>query len=322
MANEFRIKHGLIVTGSSYFSESMFAPNLPEETSPDDYITWRQSDGRFEITPKGAAASVLAIGCWDYAGYSITPTSGEFTIRGNGSDDLETATVLQFHKTDKNSTDQSSYFNNIGSGTVLTFTTQTGIIKFQVQGFTLNGNVYWFTVVHLTGTEELSASEEICLTTTAITSGGSNSTSGTSGGGSSLNTSNCVLYEMAASFANVNAGSGFDGTAVFNNPPGFSYPLGEISTSTAGIFVDAISANPNSQTSVVFWSQTIGGTSSSPSLIKISYTNFVTYFTAFITLGPGGQGVTGSSMYVDLTYSSGDINYTIQTGDIFTICPG
>jgi hypothetical protein len=98
----------------------MFAPNLPEETSPDDYITWRQSDGRFEITPKGAAASVLAIGCWDYAGYGTTPTSGEFTIRGNGSDDVETATVLQFHKTDKNSTDQSSYFNNIGSGTGVT----------------------------------------------------------------------------------------------------------------------------------------------------------------------------------------------------------
>ena len=324
MANEFRIKHGLIITGSSYFSESMFAPNLPEETAPDYYITWRQSDGRFEVTPKGDAASVLAIGCWDYSGYSDTsPGTGEFSLRGDGSNNFEAATVLYLNKTDKNGTDQSTYFNNIGPGSVLTFTTTNNIVKFEVTGVSVSNNVYSFAVQNLSGAEALTIGEEVCLTATAVSSGGSSSTtSGTSGGGSSLNSGQCAIYEMAASFANVNAGSGYDGTAVFNNPPGFAYPLGEITTATAGIFVDAVSYGPNSKTSVVYWGQTLGAVSSNPGLIKISYLNLTTYFTAFITLGPGGQGVTGSSMYIDLTYVSGDTNYTIPTGATFTVCPG
>ena len=327
MANEFRIKHGLIVTGSSYFSESMFAPNLPEETSPDYYITWRQSDGRFEVTPKGDAASVLAIGCWDYSGYSdTTPGNGEFSLRGDGTNNFEAASILYFNKLDSNGDDQSTYFNNIGPGSVLTFTTTNNIVKFDITGVTVSGNTYSFTVNNLSGAETLTIGEEVCLTATAVSSGGSSvSTSGTSGGGSSLNSPQCAIYEMAASFANVNAGSGYDGTAVFNNPQGstgFTYPLGKIDQNTAGIFVDYISYGPNPKTSVAFFSQTLGAISTSPSLIKISYLNLTTFFTAFITLGPGGQGVTASSMYVDLTYVSGDTNYTIPTGATFTVCPG
>ena len=327
MANEFRIKHGLIVTGSSYFSESMYAPNLPEETAPDYYITWRQSDGRFEVTPKGDAASVLAIGCWDYSGYADTsPGTGEFSLRGNINNNFEEAVFLYFNKTDNNSTDQSTYFNNIGPGSVLTFTTTNNIVKFEVTGVSVSNNVYNFAVNNLSGAENLTVGEEVCLTATAVSSGGgSTSTSGTSGGGSSLNSGNCAIYEMAASFANVNAGSGYDGTAVFNNPQGstgFTYPLGKIDQNTTGIFVDAISYGPNFKSSVVFWSQTLGAISTNPSLVKISYLNLTTTFSAFITLGPGGQGVTSSSMYIDLTYVSGDTNYTIPTGATFTVCPG
>ena len=332
MANEFRIKHGLIVTGSSYFSESMYAPNLPEETAPDYYITWRQSDGRFEVSPKGAAASVLAIGCWDYAGYSTTPSAGEFSLRGNGSNNLETAVVLQLHKTDNSAKDQSTYFNNIGPGSVLTFTTQTTVVKFEVTGVTVNGSVYWFSVTNLSGTEELTASEEICLTATAVASGGSSSTtSGTSGGGTSLNSAQCAIYKMANTYAEVNSGSTtlYKGTAIFNNPyggGGFGIPLGKIDQNTAGIFVDNVTWLPNTAnnvgaSSIAFWSVTLAALSTSPAQIKISYLNLTTYFTAFIALGPGGQGVTSNSMYIDLTYVSGDTNYTIPAGATFTVCP-
>jgi len=333
MANEFRIQHGLIVTGSSYFSESMYAPNLPEETAPDYYITWRQSDGRFEVTPKGAAASVLAIGCWDYAGY-LTPTStGEFSLRGNGSNNLQTALYLFFYKTDNTGKDQSSYFNNIGPGSILTFTTQNSIVKFEVTGVSLNGNEYSFSVTNLSGTEELTVGEEICLTATAVSSGGtSSSTSGTSGGGSSLNSSQCAVYKMTDSYSHIPSNDPqYNGTAIFNRTPsagsttGWAYPFGTINTNIIGIFVDAITYGSNAQTSVVYWSQTLGAISTNPSLIKISYLNLTTYFQAFIALGvgTGGQqiGTTGSSMYVDLTYVSGDTNYTIPTGATFTVCP-
>jgi hypothetical protein len=93
MASEFKVRNGLIITGSMNVSESIYAPNLAPETNPAYYITWRQSDGRFEVSPAGAAGNVNAIGCWDYAGYATPPSTGEFTIRGNGSSILDSNTT-------------------------------------------------------------------------------------------------------------------------------------------------------------------------------------------------------------------------------------
>ena len=320
MANEFRIKHGLIVTGSSYFSESMFAPNLPEETSPDYYITWRQSDGRFEVTPKGAAAAVLAIGCWGYSGYAdASPSNGEFSLRGDSSNDLEQATVLYFNKIDSDGTDQSTYFNNIGVGSVLTFTTDNNIIKFEVTGFNISGNIYTFSVTHLSGAETLSLSEEICLTPTTISSGGSASsnTSGTSGGGTgTFNSPQCNTYIMTDTYNEISNGTLYKG--IFNNPPGFATPFGEITTDTAGLFV--VQDPLYGTQSTVFFGMTLNALSTAPAPIELSYLNLKTRFNAYITIGPGGQGTTASYIYVDLTYVSGDTNYTIPTGASFTIC--
>jgi len=65
MANEFKVRNGLIVTGSEYVSESIFAPNLPPETTPAYYVTWRQSDGRFEVSQLTPGNTANTIGCWD-----------------------------------------------------------------------------------------------------------------------------------------------------------------------------------------------------------------------------------------------------------------
>ena len=111
MANEFKVRNGLIVTGSLNVSESIYAENLTTESNPAYYVTWRQSDGRFEVSPAGAAGNINAIGCWDYAGYSITsPSTGEFSLRGNGSSILDSSPVfLFFNKLNNNGVDQSVY---------------------------------------------------------------------------------------------------------------------------------------------------------------------------------------------------------------------
>jgi hypothetical protein len=150
MASEFKVRNGLIVTGSLNVSESIYAENLTTESNPAYYVTWRQSDGRFEVSPAGAAGNINAIGCWDYAGYGLTslPT-GEFSLRGNGSSILDSSpSFLFFNKFDNNGVDQSVYFNNIGVGSIFTLTTGGISTKYTVTGFNLSGNTYIFTVTY------------------------------------------------------------------------------------------------------------------------------------------------------------------------------
>ena len=77
MANEFKVRNGLIVTGSEYVSESIFAPNLPEETNPAYYITWKQADGEFQISQLTPGNTANTIGCWDSTN-SGDPASGQW----------------------------------------------------------------------------------------------------------------------------------------------------------------------------------------------------------------------------------------------------
>ena len=326
MASEFKVRNGLIVTGSLNVSESIYAENLTTESNPAYYVTWRQSDGRFEVSPAGAAGNINAIGCWDYAGYLTTPATGEFTLRSNGTSILNSNVItLQFHKTDNTSVDQSVYFNNIGVGSIFTLTTGGISTKYTVTGFNISGNIYTFQVTYLSGgpSATLSIGTEVCLTLTAVTGGGNNptGTSGTSGGGSgTLSSTNCITYRMDDNFSDVNANSQ---TAIFNRSPGWATPFGTVNSSVVGMYVSQAPLTGN-QMSTVFWGITNAALVGSPKLFELSYLNFKTTFLINITTGtsPGGGnlGTNGSTMYLNMQFVSGDNGYTILTGDSFTLC--
>ena len=326
MASEFKVRNGLIVTGSLNVSESIYAENLTTESNPAYYVTWRQSDGRFEVSPAGAAGNINAIGCWDYAGYLTTPATGEFTLRSTGTSILNSNVVtLQFHKTDNTSVDQSIYFNNIGVGSIFTLTTGGISTKYTVTGFNISGNIYTFQVTYLSGgpSATLSIGTEVCLTLTAVTGGGNNptGTSGTSGGGSgTLSSTNCITYRMDDNFSDVNANSQ---TAIFNRSPGWATPFGTVNSSVVGMYVSQAPLTGN-QMSTVFWGITNAALVGSPKLFELSYLNFKTTFLINITTGtsPGGGnlGTNGSTMYLNMQFVSGDNGYTILTGDSFTLC--
>ena len=327
MASEFKVRNGLIVTGSLNVSESIYAENLTTEANPAYYVTWRQSDGRFEVSPAGAAGNINAIGCWDYAGYggSPLPSTGEFSLRGNGTSILDSnVVVLQFNKFDNNGVDQSVYFNNIGVGSVLTLTTGGISTKYTVTGFNLVGNVYWFFVTYLSGgpSATLSLGTEACLTLTVVTGGGNNptGTSGTSGGGAgTLSSTNCITYRMDDNFSDVNANSQ---TAIFNRSPGWATPFGTVNSSVVGMYASQ-SPLVGSQ-STVFWGITNAALVGSPKLFELSYLNLKTTFLINIMTGtsPGGGnlGTNGSTIYLNMQFVSGDTGYTILTGDSFTLC--
>jgi hypothetical protein len=327
MANEFKVKNGLIITGSMNVSESIYAPNLAPESNPAYYITWRQSDGRFEVSPAGAAGNVNAIGCWDYAGYATTPTTGEFTIRGNGASILDSnVVIIEFNKADNTSIDQSVFFNNIGVGSVLTLITSGIAVKYTVKGFSLSGNVYVFQVTYLSGgpSATLSVGTEACLTLTAVTAGGNNSTgtSGTSGGGAgTFSSTNCITYAMDNNFSDVNANSQ---TAIFNVSPGWATPFGSISSNTVGMYASQTPLAGGSGGATVFFGITNGATVGNPKLFELSYLNLKTTFLINVALGtsPGGGnlGTTGGTIYLNMQYISGDSGYTIPTGVSFTLC--
>jgi len=325
MASEFKVRNGLIVTGSLNVSESIYAENLTTESNPAYYVTWRQSDGRFEVSPAGAAGNINAIGCWDYAGYLTTPATGEFTLRSTGTSILNSNVItLQFHKTDNTSVDQSVYFNNIGVGSIFTLTTGGISTKYTVTGFNLSGNTYIFNVTYLSGgpSASLSIGTEVCLTLTAVTGGGNNptGTSGTSGGGAgTLSSTNCITYKMDDNFSDVNANSQ---TAIFNRSPGWATPFGTVNSSVVGMYASQ-SPLVGSQ-STVFWGITNAALVGSPKLFELSYLNLKTTFLINITTGtsPGGGnlGTNGSTIYLNMQFVSGDTGYTILTGDSFTLC--
>ena len=326
MASEFKVRNGLIVTGSLNVSESIYAENLTTEANPAYYVTWRQSDGRFEVSPAGAAGNINAIGCWDYAGYLTTPATGEFTLRSTGTSILNSNVVtLQFHKTDNTSVDQSIYFNNIGVGSIFTLTTGGISTKYTVTGFNISGNIYTFQVTYLSGgpSATLSIGTEVCLTLTAVTGGGNNptGTSGTSGGGSgTLSSTNCITYRMDDNFSDIDGNSQ---TAIFNRSPGWATPFGTVNSSVVGMYVSQAPLTGN-QMSTVFWGITNAALVGSPKLFELSYLNFKTTFLINITTGtsPGGGnlGTNGSTMYLNMQFVSGDNGYTILTGDSFTLC--
>lgn len=294
MANEFRIKHGLIVTGSSYFSESMFAPNLPEETSPQYYITWRQSDGRFEVST-GAAGAQDTLACWDYT--TGDPTTGKWKTNDGGVG--SSTTTLFINKTDNNGVDQSSFFKNLGNGSIIVLYVGGNATTFQVNGVTFNisNNFYEISVTYTQGNEySVVGTPEMCL---GIGMTRSDNT-GTS--------PNCLDYGMELNPDNVFISSGY---GVFDRVIGgvhWQSPQGTVDGNVKGLFL-----NPNDlngSPAAAFFNNFYGE-------VEIGYGQ---YATKFVCNPPGPYGFGNNIIFVPVQYVTGDFGYTIATGDSFTIC--
>ena len=295
MANEFRVKHGLILTGSSYLSESMFAPNLPEETSPQYYITWRQADGRFEASVP-TAGTQNSLGCWDYI-TSGDVSSGEFRIFPNN--DLGSGTTsLLFHFTDNNSIDQTKFFNSLGQGSVIILAVNNSNINFLVKGITLapGSNDCAISVEYQSGTgDTLTASTEACLipgvTITANTPA----------------SPNCLSYKMGSNANNITSNSGegvFDRVVSGTH---YSTPLGTMNTDVQNLLLNPIDLNGSRGLAFL---NNFSGT------LEIGYKEFTTRFKLLHT----SYNPNNSVVFAPITYIGGDINYTIDTGENFTIC--
>lgn len=304
MANEFRIKHGLILTGSSYFSESMFAPSLPSEPSPQYFMTWRSADGRFQVTPSTAISTgTLSQGCWDYAGYATSVSAGEFSIRsGNGNRLDSNLSQIWIHKTDNQSVDQSTTFNTIGNNSVITFYINNQIIKYTVTGVTqvTTGNYYSFGLSHISGDSGVfSVGEELCYDLTISSSGGSPSSN------------NCLSLNMGDSVSNV---SNTTGDAIFNrniNNKAWQTPFGTVDNNITQIVLN--STDLNNKNVFNFFTGFTGD-------ISISYSNSTTGTSHNTTFSYSGFGASNNVVQLYVAYKSGNTGYTIANNDSFTLC--
>ena len=301
MANEFRIKHGLIITGSSYFSESMFAPNLPEETSPSYYITWRDTDGRFEVSTVTPGEQANTVACWDYA--SGDPGSGDWTTTPSTTVGSST-TVISINNVDNGSNNQNQLLSGLGIGSVITLyvganTTSFSIIGVQKPAVTTGGgNGTWhFNVTYLSGDQYTpSVGAEMCLGIAAATGG-------TSAG-------QCIDYRMSDSWTYAafnDEYGGFDRVV-----GGFHYapPFGTVDTNIESLFLnnDAL----NGANGITFFNSFAVG-----DFFTISWQNKITHCKVTHL---GGLNTSTPNVLIGTLVYGGDTGYTIPTDDVFTIC--
>ena len=289
MANEFRIKHGLIVTGSSYFSESMFAPNLPDETAPSYYITWRDTDGRFEVTEVSPTTLATTAGCWDY---QSDPGVGEWAATPDSTIG-NTTTILTIHRTDNTSNDQNALLASIGKGSLLTLYISGNVTTFEVTGINiimLSNAIYRyeFNVTYTSGNQySLVGSPEMCLGVAAAAPANQN----------------CINYTMDNSF---NVGTG-EASFIIDN--GSTQSIGTTINDDISTLVLNGTANSNQNTIAFFQGLTPG------SFISISQGTYIAHLT-FLQSGTSGNNVT-----VNVELTPGQTGTTFTAGTTINICP-
>lgn len=296
MANEFKVRNGLIVTGSEYVSESIFAPNLPSEANPAYYVTWRQSDGRFEVSTISPGASSNTIGCWDWRS-SGDPTSGEFTT-DNGAIG-STTTAIYIHPIDNNGNDQTNTLNSLAIGSVITLYVGSFATTFEITGVSsiYTGGVFQyfvFTVNYISGDEYTPiGTPEMCLGIAAAAS----------------QPDNCIELQITSTLSNVFSTTG---QSVFlRTVAGVSYttPFGSIDQNFDAFQMNDEDLNGNI-TKNFFNGLSIG------SIITLRYLNNSTTFSI------NNVGASSNNTLVYATYLTGDFNYTIPTNGTYTICAG
>jgi len=296
MANEFKVRNGLIVTGSEYVSESIYAPNLPTETNPAYFITWRQSDGRLEVSTVSPGGGSNTIGCWDWT-TNNDPASGEFTT---DNDAIGSSTsVLYINPIDNNGNDQTATLKNLAVGSIITLYVGNFATTFEITGISAVYSVgvfqyFAFNVNYISGNEYTpTGTPEMCLGIAAAAS----------------QPDNCIELQMASTLNDVWATAG---KSVFlRTVAGVSYttPFGSLDQ-----YFDAFQMNDEdlngNKTAAFFGGLSIG------SIITLNYSTYATSF----SISNVGSSVNNTLVYA--TYVAGDFNYTIPANATYTICAG
>jgi len=290
MANEFRIKHGLIVTGSSYFSESMFAPNLPEETSPNYYITWRSTDGRFEVTEVSPTTVATTAGCWDYQN---DPAAGEWST-GPSETVGNTTTTITIHITDNAANNQSTLLSSIGKGSLITLYVGSYITTFEITGInvinTAGGALYRyeFNVTYISGNQySITGAPEMCLEIAA----------------SAPTNQNCNNYTMDGGF-NVSTGE-----ASFLLDTGTTQSVGTTINSDLSALILNKTANSNKNTLNFFQGLSKGD------FISISQGTYIAHLQYL------GFGSSTTFVTINVEFTAGQSGTTFTAGTTIDICP-
>jgi len=288
MANEFKVRNGLIVTGSEYVSESIFAPNLPEETNPAYYITWKQADGEFQISQLSPVNSANTIGCWDST-TNGDPASGEWRT-DNGAVG-NTTTELLINVEDNGGNNQNNTLASLAIGSVVTLYVGGFKTSFEITGIKISYNLgvpfyYIFNVTYLSGDQYSYINPaEMCLGIAAA----------------APTNQNCVTYKAVTAFSSINSTAG-GGMFIANT----GYTLTIDST------VKYFQLN-NNDLNGVSTSNFFNGVTPGQSITLTSGTNTATFIFNYSSTSGAGNQIVG----VQITSNS---NFTLSANQSFTIC--
>jgi hypothetical protein len=293
--NEFKVKNGLIVTGSTYVSESIFAPNLPQENSPNYFVTWVSSSGKFEVSAIGPGSSANVLACYDYVAESSIMASGKWTT--NDGDVGNTTTLLYLSQTDNNGNDLYNTLNSFGIGSVINLYVDNFSTTFEITGklyTTSITNQFIFNVRYLSGNQYTPIGDpEMCLSLAAAVAP----------------LTQCLNLQMSTTFSTTISTTG--GSVFLTTSGNTINYTGSVLDTTTGIMVNPTDINGLS-TSNFFQSLNIGDKIQITS--TTNQTQFeITYLTPNFVLNP-------SSILVNLKYVSGNFGYTIPTGNRYTLC--
>ena len=288
MANEFKVRNGLIVTGSEYVSESIFAPNLPSEANPAYYITWKQADGEFQVSQLNPSNTSNTIGCWDST--TGDPTSGEW--RTDNGDVGNTTSQVWINVTDNGSSNQNNTLASLAIGSVITLNVGSSSTSFGITGIKIVYSspsvpqYYIFNVNYLSGSQYTYINPaEMCLGIAAA----------------APTNQNCVTYKAVTAYSSI--GSTVGGGMFINNT-GYTLTL----DSTVSYF-QLNSNDLNGVSTQNFF----GGLTPGQTITLSSGTNTATFIFTFSSVSNTTSQVVG----VQMTSNS---NFTLSANQSFTIC--
>ena len=288
MANEFKVRNGLIVTGSEYVSESIFAPNLPEETNPAYYITWKQADGEFQISQLTPGNTANTIGCWDST-TNGDPASGQW--RTDTGTVGNTVTELLINVEDNGGNNQNNTLASLAIGSVVTLYVGSFKTSFEITGIKIVYNLgvpfyYIFNVTYLSGDQYTYINPaEMCLGIAAA----------------APTNQNCVTYKAVTAFSSI---ASTTGGGMFINNTGY--------TLTVDLDVYYFQLN-DKDLNGISTSNFFNGVTPGQSITLTSGTNTATFIFNYSSTSNSGTQVVG----VKMTSNS---NFTLSANQSFTIC--
>ena len=289
MANEFKVRNGLIVTGSEYVSESIFAPNLPSEANPAYYITWKQADGEFQVSQLNPSNTSNTIGCWDSVA-SGDPIAGQWRT-DNGAVGNTTSQVW-INVTDNGSSNQNNTLASLAIGSVITLNVGSFKTSFEITGIKIVYSspsvpqYYIFNVNYLSGSQYTYINPaEMCLGIAAA----------------APTNQNCVTYKAVTAYSSIDSTTG---GGMFINNTGYTLTL----DSTVSYF-QLNSNDLNGVSTQNFF----GGLTPGQTITLSSGTNTATFIFTFSSVSNTTSQVVG----VQMTSNS---NITFSANQSFTIC--